>query len=78
MQQMTEQKPSTFVDRRQPCTDGPRFGPERRQFQDSRDAYRSEVVELSEAIDQYKLRHRRRFITFDELYAVIIDLGYHR
>jgi hypothetical protein len=30
------------------------------------------------AIDQYKLRHRRRFITFEELYDVIAGLGYHK
>ena len=25
------------------------------------------AMELAEAIDQYKLRHRRRFITFEEI-----------
>ena len=39
---------------------------------------RPEVAELAEAIDQYKLRHRRRFITFEELYDVIATLGYHK
>ena len=31
-----------------------------------------------QAIDQYKLRHRRRFITFEELYDVMAGLGYHK
>lgn len=35
-------------------------------------------MELAEAVDQYKLRHRRRFITFEELYDVIAELGYHK
>ena len=34
--------------------------------------------ELAQAIDQYKLRHRRRFITFEEMLAVVKSLGYHR
>ena len=29
-------------------------------------------------IMSYKLHHRRRFITFEELYDVMISLGYHR
>ncbi len=37
-----------------------------------------EVVELAEAVDQYKLRHRRRFITFEELFDVMASLGYHK
>ena len=39
---------------------------------------RPEVSELAEAIDAYKLQHRRRFITFEELYDVIVSLGYHK
>lgn len=53
-------------------------GVERRQFSDSRDSDRPEVRELAEAIDQYKLLHRRRFVTFDELYDVLVSLGYHK
>jgi hypothetical protein len=34
------------------------------------------VKELAEAIDRYKLQHRRRFITFEELHGVITSLGY--
>ena len=68
---------ATFVDRRQ--SGGVRKdGCERRQFVDSRQTFRPEVIELAEAVDQYKLRHRRRFITFEELYDVIAELGYRK
>lgn len=68
---------TTFVDRRQ--ISGPRReGLERRQFVDSRQSFRPEVIELAEAVDRYKLRHRRRFITYEELYDVMAELGYHR
>jgi hypothetical protein len=66
-----------FADRRQ--AGGTRKdGSERRQFVDSRQSFRPEVIELAEAVDQYKLRHRRRFITFEELYDVIAELGYRK
>jgi hypothetical protein len=68
---------SPFVDRRH--TGGVRKdGSERRQFIDSRQTFRPEVIELAEAVDQYKLRHRRMFITFEELYDVIAGLGYRK
>jgi NTP pyrophosphatase (non-canonical NTP hydrolase) len=77
MQQTIEQKLTEYIDRRQSAQ--PRSeGVERRQFQDSRQTFRPEVIELAEAIDQYKLRHRRRFITFEELYDVMTALGYHK
>jgi hypothetical protein len=77
MQQLVEQKPAAFVDRRRQA--GPRpDGPERRQFTNSHASERPDVVELAEAIDRYKLLHRRRFITYDELYDVIAGLGYHK
>jgi NTP pyrophosphatase (non-canonical NTP hydrolase) len=66
-----------FVDRRQGGP-GRREGAERRQFVDSRSSFRPEVVELAEAVDRYKLRHRRRFITFEELFDVMAELGYHK
>jgi hypothetical protein len=67
---------TTFVDRRQGGATAP--GAERRQFSPSYDSSRPEVNELARAVDEYKLRHRRRFITFEELYDVMISLGYHR
>jgi len=67
----------SYADRRQ--SGGARKdGGERRQFVDSRQTFRPEVIELAEAVDQYKLRHRRRFITFEELYDVIAELGYRK
>ena len=78
MQTVIEQQNSLpFVDRRAAGT--PRTGvPERRQFSASVSHASPEVAELSEAVDQYKLRHRRRFITFEELYNVMTELGYHK
>ena len=77
MQETIEQQAAQFVDRRQ--TGGARRdGTERRQFVDSRQTFRPEVLELAEAIDQYKLRHRRRFITYEELHDVISSLGYRK
>jgi len=34
--------------------------------------------ELARAIDGYKVQHRRRFVTFEEMLAVIKSLGYKR
>ena len=48
------------------------------QYADSRDSLPAEVAELSQAIDRYKLMHRRRFITVQELYQVVAGLGYHK
>jgi len=68
-----------FIDRRKGAT--PVSGEptrERRQFSDSRNTSRPEVDELARAVDAYKLLHRRRFITFEELYDVMASLGYHK
>ena len=78
MHSTIEQKPIAFVDRRQVSAATRGSGPERRQFSNSHCSARPEVTELAEAIDQYKLRHRRRFITFEELYDVMAGLGYHK
>jgi len=68
-----------FVDRRQGNrATGEHPASERRQFSDSRNTSRPEVDELAKAVDQYKLRHRRRFITFEELFDVMASLGYHK
>ena len=79
MNQSTQDQ-NAFVDRRQ-GGNRPGAAPgsvERRQFSDSRNTSRPEVDELARAIDQYKLHHRRRFITFEELYDVMVSLGYHK
>ncbi len=51
---------------------------ERRQFRDSYSETNPQARELGEAIDQYKMTNRRRFITVDELLNVITSLGYHK
>jgi hypothetical protein len=33
---------------------------------------------LALAIDEYKLHHRRRFITYQEMLDVVEALGYHK
>lgn len=75
--QSTIEPTTAFADRRQVVHDVPP-GAERRQFADGRADARPEVKELAEAVDQYKLRHRRRFITFEELYDVMASLGYRK
>ncbi len=78
MPQLLEQQSVEFVDRR--ASDGGRPGgaPDRRQFRDSHSFLNPDAQELAEAIDQYKLLHRRRFITYEELYNVMVGLGYHK
>ena len=51
---------------------------ERRQFANFHSEISPEARELGQAIDQYKLIHRRRFVTYEEMLAVIKSLGYHR
>lgn len=79
MKQVTEQQSATFQDRRQSRDDSRPDGvSERRQFSNSYNSENQDVNELAQAIDQYKLRHRRRFITFEELHSVVTSLGYHK
>ncbi|WP_237729329.1 hypothetical protein [Schlesneria paludicola] len=77
MQSLAEQNPRPFVERRG-TGEAREGGPERRQFRATPDSSRPEVAEMAAAVDAYKARHRRRFITFDELYDVIAELGYHK
>ena len=70
--QTTEQ----FVDRRS-SHETPTHG-ERRQFGNNYDALSPDARELANAIDQYKLRHRRRFITYEEMLDVVQSLGYSK
>ena len=69
---------SSFVDRR-----SYEFGHgapvrERRQFSNSHDGLSPEARELALAIDEYKLRHRRRFITYEEMLSVVLSIGYSK
>ncbi len=68
----------SFVDRRGPVQfeDQPLF--ERRQFANSYEELSPDAADLARAIDGYKVQHRRRFITFEEMLAVIKSLGYTR
>ena len=51
---------------------------ERRQFSNNHQARSPKARERGEAIDEYELRHRRRFITFEEIMSVVKELGYHK
>ena len=51
---------------------------ERRQFTNSHDGLSPLAQELALAIDEYKIRHRRRFLSYEEMLAVIESLGYHK
>jgi hypothetical protein len=77
---MTTLSPPTenFVDRRNYEQAIGRSGQERRQFTNSYDDLSPEARELALAIDEYKLIHRRRFITYEEMLGVIKSLGYQR
>ena len=69
---------AALVDRRMNPEGNARTGVERRQFSNSHSELMPEVRELAMAIDEYKLRHRRRFISYEEIYGVIRELGYHK
>lgn len=79
MQHQIEQATATadFEERRS-ADRGSESGAERRQFRDGNRSMRPEVAEFADAVDNYKLQNRRRFITFEELYDVFVGLGYQR
>lgn len=79
MKQVIDSNSVTFEDRRQNRTENRPDGKvERRQFSSSYSSDNPDINELAKAIDQYKLLHRRRFITFEELHSVVTGLGYHK
>ena len=69
---------SSFVDRRGAVPSGSEPLFERRQFANSYDELSPDAAELARAIDGYKVQHRRRFVTFEEMLAVIKSLGYSK
>ncbi|HTQ38768.1 MAG TPA: hypothetical protein VMJ32_07055 [Pirellulales bacterium] len=69
---------SSFVDRRNYEADAAPATGERRQFTNSHEGLSPEARELALAVDHYKLAHRRRFITYDEMLGVVKSLGYHK
>ena len=77
MSQGLETQPTEFVDRRTPEGTG-LVSHERRQFVNSHDELSPDAAELARALDGYKLRHRRRFVTYEEMLDVVVSLGYHK
>jgi hypothetical protein len=77
MSQGLDNSTEPFVDRRLSQAE---FVPgvERRQFSNSYEDLAPRVRELAQAIDEYKLHHRRRFITYQEMLDVVESLGYHK
>jgi len=73
-----EDASASFVDRRDGHAGAVTAGRERRQFGNTYDQLSPPARELAEKIDEYKLLHHRRFITYEELYGVIASLGYYR
>jgi hypothetical protein len=78
MSQTFDCSTETFVDRRNYELGGLVSGSERRQFADSHEALSPDARELAMAVDAYKLRHRRRFITYEEMLTVLKTLGYKK
>ena len=70
--------PDSFIERRSYNSTAIPADRQRRQFADSHDELSSEARELAQAVDAYKLTHRRRFITHEEMLHVIKSLGYQR
>lgn len=66
-----------FVDRRHSRSESSGQD-ERRQFGNSYNGLSDAGRELAEAIDAYKVKHRRRYVTTDELLSVIHGLGYEK
>ncbi|MGO8748627.1 MAG: hypothetical protein ACLQNE_21870 [Thermoguttaceae bacterium] len=78
MSQGLETSGGTFIDRRCSPAAVPVPAFERRQFTNSYEELTPDARELAVAIDNYKFRHRRRFITYEEMLAVVKSLGYRR
>ena len=67
-----------FVERRSPAAPPRAPDNERRQFTNSYAELSPEARQLANAIDRYKLVHRRRIIDYEEMLGVIKSLGYRR
>jgi len=65
-----------FVDRRNYEQGAP--GRERRQFTNSHEELSPDAREIAQAVDEYKLTRRRRFITYEEMLDVMVSLGYRK
>ena len=49
-----------------------------RHYNAGGDRFAQEAEELCAALEQYKLIHRRRYISFEEMLALMHSLGYKR
>ena len=78
MSQGLESPVAEFVDRRNYDVAMPPPSGERWQFANSHEGLSPEAREVALAVDQYKLHHRRRFITYEEMLYVFKTLGYHK
>ncbi len=78
MTELLESSVREFVDRRNYDADKTTPARERRQFTNRHDELTPEARELARAIDEYKLLHRRRFVTYEEMLGVIKELGYRK
>ncbi|MFH1923624.1 MAG: hypothetical protein ABIP48_27505 [Planctomycetota bacterium] len=78
MSQGLDTSRQVFVDRRDNDAFSASPVAERRQFVNSHDGLSPAAGELALAIDEYKVRHRRRFLSYEEMLAVIGSLGYHK
>ena len=78
MPSVVEASAPSFVDRRSNDRSGPSPDYERRQFANSHDGLSPDARELAMAIDHYKLVHRRRFVTYEEILGVVKALGYEK
>lgn len=68
---------ASFIERRNsPGRSAP--GLERRQFSDGHQNLSPDAAELGQSIDQYKLVNRRRYISYEEMLAIIKELGYSK
>ena len=67
-----------FIDRRSSTPAATSPVRERRQFSNSHEGLSDEAAELARAIDEYKARHRRRFINYEEVLGIVKSLGYSR
>jgi hypothetical protein len=75
---MSDTATDYFVDRRGHAAVGDQPLFERRQFANSYEELSPDAAELARAIDGYKVQHRRRFVTFEEMLSVIKSLGYSK
>jgi hypothetical protein len=78
MTQLNTAPNEAFLDRRSYDSPGSPPGVERRQFANSHSDLSPAAKELATTIDEYKLVHRRRFITYEEMLGLIYSLGYRK